>query len=242
MVKSNIIVLLGKSASGKTSVLNELVQRMGLHRWVSYTTRPKREGEVVDYDYHFCSLETFKKLSIVDERVYHTNVGGNPQTWYYGHSDEPNSLNKDCVCIADVDGYKALIHKYGGKRIYAVYINSHDDIRKGRCMFRGDFDETEWNRRLADDAKVFADIEDHVDLVVNNNGLSSISQLCATIEYNYMKWLQFMRKEQIQDLTEQYQLVMRDIMENTDIDTMRAKTLGHIFGDLVDIATRGYKD
>jgi guanylate kinase len=160
MVKNKIVVLLGKSASGKTTILNKLVDEtnLGLNRWVSYTTRPRRQNEVNGYDYHFIPLETFKTLSLVDEKVYHTNVNGHSETWYYGHTDEPNTIDKDFIVIADPDGFRQLIKRYGRNRIFAVYIDCDEGIRKIRCKHRKDFDETEWERRAKDDEKVFEDI------------------------------------------------------------------------------------
>ena len=52
-----IIVLVGKTASGKTTVANELCKHHGYKRIVTYTTRPMRKNEVQDVDYHFISDE-----------------------------------------------------------------------------------------------------------------------------------------------------------------------------------------
>lgn len=60
MEKSNILVLVGKSASGKTRVMNELTDGNSFKRWVSYTTRPRRQGEVEGYDYYFVPYDAFK--------------------------------------------------------------------------------------------------------------------------------------------------------------------------------------
>ena len=109
-------------------------------------------------------------LNLYDERVYYTNVGGNAETWHYGHS-EPSDDGSTYVVIADPDGLRQLIKRYGRNRIFAVYIDVDDGVRKARCVQRKDFDETEWSRRLADDTKVFADIDKYVNLTVKNHYL-----------------------------------------------------------------------
>ena len=237
MVTNKILALVGKSASGKNAILNGLVE-CGLYRWISYTTRPPRVGEINDYDYHFCDLETFNKLNVVDRRVYNTLVGGNPETWYYGHDDEPNTIKADCGVIVDVEGLKQLITKYGSNRIYSVYVDVDDDIRKARCKARGDFDETEWDRRLVDDTVAFKEAEKLVNLVVRNN-TCPLSVTIASIEYNFNIWLRNQREEQIKEIVEQYQLVIRNIIETTDISLAQAKTLSYIFGELIDLAQKG---
>jgi guanylate kinase len=241
MVKNKIVVLLGKSASGKTTILNKLVDEtnLGLNRWVSYTTRPRRQNEVNGYDYHFIPLETFKTLSLVDERVYHTNVNGHSETWYYGHTDEPNTIDKDFIVIADPDGFRQLIKRYGRNRIFAVYIDCDEGVRKVRCKQRKDFDESEWERRAKDDEKVFEDIYKEVDLTIGNAYLeTSIKQ----IEYSYLKWLTIRTQEDIEHLVEQYQLVIRNILETTNITEEQAKTLTHLFKDAIELTQRRFNE
>ena len=235
MEKSNILVLVGKSASGKTRIMNELTDGNSFKRWVSYTTRPRRQGEVEGYDYYFVPYDAFKKLVLVDKRVYHTNVGGNAETWYYGHS-EPSDNGNTYVVIADPDGLRQLIKRYGRNRIFAVYIDVDDGVRKARCVQRKDFDETEWNRRLEDDTKVFADIDKYVNLTVKNHYLP----LCVDqIRYSYSLWLKERTQEKIVGLVEQYQLAIREICETTNISEEQAKTLTHIFKNMTDIAQKG---
>ena len=57
-----IIVLVGKTASGKTTVANELCKNHGYKRIITYTTRPMRENEIQDVDYHFISDEQFNEM------------------------------------------------------------------------------------------------------------------------------------------------------------------------------------
>ena len=47
-----IVVLVGGSGSGKTTIAHEL-EKKGFRRLVTTTTRPKREGEVDQVDYFF---------------------------------------------------------------------------------------------------------------------------------------------------------------------------------------------
>jgi hypothetical protein len=181
------------------------------------------------------SVEAFKRLSVVDERVYHTNVGGKTDTWLYGHSDELNDSSNDYIAICDPKGFKQFIKKYGRNRIFAVYIDCDEPVRKARCIMRQDFDEKEWERRAKDDEEEFAGIEREVDLTIRN---AYVQTAVAQIEYNYSKWLKTHTLDQIKDLVEQYQLVIRDILETTNMTKEQAMTLTHLFKDAVDIGLR----
>lgn len=147
-----ILLFVGKSASGKDTYVQEMVNK-GYKRILGYTCRPIREGEQDGVDYNFVSKEEFLSLidnnKILEYRTYDTNVNGVKETWYYG-SPIVNPSEK-YVGIVDVDGANTYIEKYGEDNIIPVYITVSDKIRTQRAMSRGSFDETEWNRRLADD-------------------------------------------------------------------------------------------
>ena len=47
-----MIILVGQSASGKTSIAKDLIERYGFKKFVTHTTRKPRIGEIQDIDYH----------------------------------------------------------------------------------------------------------------------------------------------------------------------------------------------
>ena len=55
-----MIILIGESGSGKTTILNELEKR-GFRKAINHTTRPKRnENETTEYK--FITKEEFEKM------------------------------------------------------------------------------------------------------------------------------------------------------------------------------------
>ena len=56
-----MILICGKTGTGKTEVQDQLV-KMGYERIVTYTTRPKRKGEINGIHYHFVSQTEFQFL------------------------------------------------------------------------------------------------------------------------------------------------------------------------------------
>jgi guanylate kinase len=49
----NLYVIVGKSASGKDTILNSLIDKGIGNKIISHTSRPIREGEVDGFSYYF---------------------------------------------------------------------------------------------------------------------------------------------------------------------------------------------
>ena len=56
-----MIVLVGESASGKSSIEKELIA-LGFNKIVTYTTRPMRKEDVDGETYHFITEEQFNDM------------------------------------------------------------------------------------------------------------------------------------------------------------------------------------
>lgn len=155
-----ITILIGKSGAGKDTFLKQAV-KLGMKPVVSYTTRPMREGEKNGEDYNFVSPKEFKKLKaegmIAESRSYDTLVGGVPDTWYYG-SPKLNAEGGH-IAVLTPDGAMSYIGIYGAEVLDIYLIEVNETIRKERAKKRGSFDETEWNRRAADDEDKFSEAE-----------------------------------------------------------------------------------
>lgn len=89
-----MLLLCGKSCTGKSTIQKELVE-MGMTAIVTYTTRPKRENEVEGVAYHFISNEDFLEKEqqgfFAESTSYNVATG---ETWYYGSALEDFADNK----------------------------------------------------------------------------------------------------------------------------------------------------
>lgn len=56
-----LLVLCGPSGVGKSTLWLETAEELGFRRYVAYTTRPQRVGEVEGYDYRFLTVERFRR-------------------------------------------------------------------------------------------------------------------------------------------------------------------------------------
>ena len=74
-----MIVLVGESASGKSSIERELIA-LGFNKIVTYTTRPMRKEDVDGETYHFITEEQFNDMIEKDLFAEHASYNG----WQYG--------------------------------------------------------------------------------------------------------------------------------------------------------------
>lgn len=65
-----MIVLVGESASGKSSIERELIA-LGFNKIVTYTTRPMRKEDVDGETYHFITEEQFNDMI---EKIFLLNM------------------------------------------------------------------------------------------------------------------------------------------------------------------------
>lgn len=157
-----IIVLVGKTASGKTTVANELCKHHGYKRIITYTTRPMRENEVQDVDYHFISDEQFNKMVENNEFTEYKRYNTAHGVWSYGSIITlEQEYSDDCyVIILTPQGLKDLSKKIS--RYIAFYLNVDFKTQLKRLKKRGD-EEQQIIKRLKNDAKDFKNVVDIVD-------------------------------------------------------------------------------
>jgi len=157
---SRIVILCGFCASGKDSVANYLSDK-GYSKIISHTTRPMRDGEQNGIDYHFVSSEEFKALegngNFIEVRSYDTLVNNVPDKWYYGVVEDSIDKNNINVVVLDIIGLRAFKKEFGDL-CTTFFLDVPEEVRRQRCIDRGDYDEYEFNRRLIDDQKRFPDI------------------------------------------------------------------------------------
>lgn len=172
-MNNKIIVLTGFSASGKDSIADYLAEE-GYHLIKSVTSRPIRGNEEHGKQYHFTSepmfLDLIKNNKLIEYREYNTLVKNEPAVWYYGVPKWAVPDDKPSVVVLDIVGLKAFREYFGG-RVVSIFLVVGDCTRKERCILRGDYDETEFNRRLKDDIEKFPEevLTEYIDYYLQND-------------------------------------------------------------------------
>lgn len=171
-----MLVLVGESASGKSSIEKYLVDNCGYNKIVSYTTRQPREGEVDGIDYHFVSIEQFESLK--EQGFFAENAVYN--NWHYGVAKE--DCTDDKVAVLTPHGLRQ-ISKIKDINILSFYINVPRRDRLIKILQRGDSIEESYRRNLSD-VGMFDGIEDEVDYAIYNDGYNkSIEEMAKEVLY-----------------------------------------------------------
>jgi len=175
-----MVILVGKTASGKDTILNNLVTRHGYKKIITYTTRPMRNGEKQDVTYHFISEEDFRQKIdgdfFAEWKPYNTEFG----VWYYGTAiDDLKNAEDNSVIILTPDGYRDVISKLPNKPT-SVYVYANNSTIKKRLVERGD-DPKEADRRLIHDNNDFKGIETEIEKIVYNNEGNDINTVVDKI-------------------------------------------------------------
>ena len=190
-----MIILTGKTSTGKDSILKELVRICGMKPIISHTTRPMRTGETDGVEYHFISTEEFlkkKEEGFFAETTSYNVV--NNDTWYYGVAKN-NLAEEDSVIILNPSGLKFL-RQQPDLDMTVFYIHSNEDVIRERLIKRGD-NPLEAERRLAADNEDFKDIENYYNYAIENNGRKSPTILAEEI------WLMYKtEKRLLEDLND----------------------------------------
>lgn len=178
-----MIVIVGESACGKSSVAKCLVNNYGYKRIVTYTTRKPRDVEVDGFDYFFINQEEFEEREMngffAETATYNE--------WMYGSAKEDYEDN--CVIILTPRGLRT-VKKAGIENIFSVYIDVPRRDRIIKSLERGDNIE-EVYRRSVSDAGQFDGISDEVDLVLKNEkyirSVEDITAMIDTVAKNNLK-------------------------------------------------------
>lgn len=154
MDKIKVFALMGKSASGKDTIMREVLEYTScFNEIISHTTRPKRENEIEGKNYFFISQEEFIKLIEEDSIFEFTEFNG----WLYGTADTAYSKDKPNIGVFSPSGIAALSEN-PHIDLTVFYIQASDRNRLMRQLLREtNPDVHEIIRRFKTDEEDFKD-------------------------------------------------------------------------------------
>ena len=159
--KTERIILLGKSGSGKNYLERKLVDK-GLKPCLKWTTRPQRKFEQQGITYNFVNDSEFIQ-SINESKFlsYQTFIvtpeNSDPETWYYGITNE--EFNKSQVFIMTPGEFDNISEEMR-KQCFVVYLDISRDVREKRLFKREDKNDS-IKRRLDSDEVDFKSFKDY---------------------------------------------------------------------------------
>lgn len=158
MNKYKLIALFGKSGAGKNTIQNWMVSNLqDTHKLISYTTRPPRDNEIDNKDYHFISIKEFNYMKEKNLFLETTEFRG----WYYGTSIEALNKNKINIGVFNPSGVKNILNNFQNQiLVFPIEIWASDKTRLIRSLTREkNPDCLEICRRFLADEKDFNNID-----------------------------------------------------------------------------------
>lgn len=155
------LIICGKTNSGKTTIAKKL-EKLGINRIITYTTRPPRTNEVDGIDYNFLSQKEFDTKK---EENYFAETAD--YATFFGHcsyGSAVDSYKDNSVIVLNPIGIKQLDKK--SLNALVVYLEVPEDKLRMRAIKRGD-SASEIERRLAADRIDFKDIENYYDIKIS---------------------------------------------------------------------------
>ncbi|MCH5162547.1 MAG: guanylate kinase [Clostridiales bacterium] len=140
MDKGLLVVISGPSGAGKGTIYSRVIERTGMQRSVSVTTRAPRPGEVDGIDYFFKTEEQYQQMIAADEfletAAVYNNFYGTPKAPVFDNIDN----GRDVLFEVDVHGARSIKRKYPEAIAIFVMTPSFEELER---RLRGRGTETE---------------------------------------------------------------------------------------------------
>lgn len=167
-----IVLIVGKSGSGKSTICDRLTEQYGLKQVKSYTTRPRRGDG--DNSHIFVNDAEFAKL---ENKCAYTRYDNHK---YCATTEQVDNAD---LYIIDVDGVEYFLSHYDGRKIpMVVYIETSRDVRKARMIQRGDAEYKVMNR-LRYDKTHFDNADEYAIKTYQNETEEDLDKIVESI-YN----------------------------------------------------------
>ena len=171
-----LLCVIGRSASGKDTLVNMLCERTGLKQVISYTTRERRvnEGET----HIFISDEEYKNLEASGQIAAFTQIG------QHKYCCTINQLYENDVYVIDPIGMKHLRElNLPNLRFVTVFINVPDSVREERALNKRGDDKMKWRVRNRNESEQFRQMLRDADFDY------SVQNLNLPRAYSVLRWI-----------------------------------------------------
>ncbi|MEE1084314.1 MAG: hypothetical protein UH850_11375 [Paludibacteraceae bacterium] len=171
-----LVCVLGRTASGKDSLVKKICERTGARQIISYTTRPRRENEG---DTHvFVTDAIYEQMRAENQVAAFTQIG---EYKYWSTIDQ---LYDNDLYIIDYQGIKTLRElNLPNLKIITIFINVPDHIREERALnYRKD-------NKVTFRTRDFNERQQFRDMLKNADFDYAVSNIDFARAYSILRWI-----------------------------------------------------
>ncbi len=163
-----LITITGPSGAGKDTVARMLSDLGGYKVICSYTTRPKREGEIDGVDHHFV-----EKCDVPhDKMLAYTQYGG------YEYWTTIEQVGDKAIYVIDEDGLKSLCKKFPNIELFKICVSAHEKTRLHRGVSK--------ERIARDKTRKLLPLLFYDYVVFNNFSVEQLFKTLQKVKYNFL--------------------------------------------------------
>ena len=171
-----LLCVLGRTASGKDSLVAKYCERNDVKQLISYTTRDRRNGE--GETHRFVTEEEYHTMLDNNQVAVDTNIAGN----YYWSTIE--QLYETDIYVIDYVGLKKLRElNLPNLRLVSIFINTPDNIREERALGLRKDDKAKFKIRNFSEAPQFKELLKNADFDY------AISNIDFAKAYSVLRWI-----------------------------------------------------
>ena len=176
-----LLVVSGPSGTGKSSIVKELLEQLGIEFSVSATTRLPRPGERHGVHYNFVSRRDFESMIEDDELLewaeYNNRFYGTPAA----PVEEALADGRDILLDIEIQGVRQVREKKPDAITYFIAPPSLEELER-RLRRRGDTSEEDIEDRLEIARSQMEEAEDLFDhILVNDNLEQAIEEMLRLV-------------------------------------------------------------
>lgn len=182
MNKGKLIVILGPSGVGKTTICKKILEnRPDIHYSISATSRPQRKGEKNDREYIFLAEKEFKKWVakglFVEYAEVHGNFYGTPKRFL----EENLAQGHHVLMDVDVKGAKRLMKLYPDGLFLFIIPPDIRELEK-RLLKRNTDEDAIIRKRLTNAREEFKHKDDYKYIIENRELEQTIEKILSIIK------------------------------------------------------------
>ena len=160
-----LITITGPSGAGKDTVARMLSEMSGYKVLCSYTTRPKREGEIDGVEHYFVD-----ECNIPHDKMLAYTTYGSYEYWV-----TIDQVTAEAIYVIDEAGLKDLCERFPDIELFKLYVSAAESTR----LYRGVSQE----RMDRDKQRKLMPLSFYDAVIFNNDSLSELRDEVQRVRY-----------------------------------------------------------